>query len=226
MPRYRVEFSKEGPARFLSHLDLVRTTERALRRADLPLAFSRGFHPHPLVQFAFPLPVGTAGEREYFDVELEKNISLKELFQRLRPAFPEGIRIKGVEPVPEGALSLEAEIKRAGYRAEVELAGALPAGELQEAIRRFLDLEVLEVQKSKKGRVKTENIRPGIYALRGTAEEGKLVLEMELRAGGEGFVRPEEVVSLFFEKAEIPVHRDTLELTRTALIFRGEGTRP
>lgn len=222
MPRYRVEFSKEGPARFLSHLDLVRTTERALRRADLPLAFSRGFHPHPLVQFAFPLPVGAAGEREYFDVELEKNIDLKELSRALSKVFPEGMRVKSVREVPAGAPSLQGEIEKAVYRAEAVCREPLPAEELREKIRRFLDLGVLAVQKEKKGRKVTKNIRPGIFRLEGSVREGRLVLEMELENSSRNFIRPEEVVEAFLEETKIQVAEDTLEFTRTALLFGGK----
>ncbi|NLC39201.1 MAG: DUF2344 domain-containing protein, partial [Clostridia bacterium] len=64
----RLEYSRCGTARFLSHLEMLRLFERSFRRASLPLAFSRGFNPHPKISFGPPLPVGVSGRREYLDV--------------------------------------------------------------------------------------------------------------------------------------------------------------
>ncbi|HBC91420.1 MAG TPA: hypothetical protein DCZ10_00560, partial [Pelotomaculum sp.] len=69
MPVYRMMYAKEGPARYISHLDLLRTFERAARRAGLPIAFTGGFNPHPKIAFAAPLAVGTAGGAEDADLE-------------------------------------------------------------------------------------------------------------------------------------------------------------
>lgn len=219
MFRYRVLFSKEGPARFWSHLDLVRTTERALRRAGLPLAFSQGFHPHPRFSFAAPLPVGMAGEKEYCEVELAQNISPKEVFSRLGAVFPEGIRIKNVRLVPPGAPSLMAALERASYAAVMELSAAFPDTVLQEHIRLFLALDVLPVTRKKEGRLQTRNIRPGIYRFQGRVEQNKVYLTMELQAGSSGNVRPEEVIQCFLERTVLPVLPETLKIKRTELFF-------
>ncbi|MEW5899766.1 MAG: TIGR03936 family radical SAM-associated protein, partial [Bacillota bacterium] len=144
MPRYRVQFSKEGPARFWSHLDLVRNFERALRRAGLPMLYSQGFNPRPRFSFAAPLPVGMAGEKEYLDLELEQNISPREIFFRLSRVFPPGVRIKEVQPVRDDAPSLMAALEKAGYTVEAELSGEISDAGLQECLRSFLALPVVE----------------------------------------------------------------------------------
>ncbi len=219
MPRYRVQFSKEGPARFLSHLDLVRTTERALRRARLPLAFSQGFNPHPRFSFAAPLPVGVAGEQEYLDIELEKNISPKEIISRLNMVFPEGIRVKEARPVSDRAPSLMATLKKARYEVEMELSGPLTNSALQGCLDSFLALSAVEAATKKKDRQKTKDIRPGIYRLQGKVEQKKVVLEMELQAGSSGNVRPEEVCRGLLEKCGLPVLLQTCRIKRTGLFF-------
>ncbi|MEW6423591.1 MAG: TIGR03936 family radical SAM-associated protein [Bacillota bacterium] len=219
MPRYRVQFSKDGPARFLSHLDLVRTFERAVRRAGLPVAFSQGFNPHPRFSFAAPLPVGVAGEQEYLDIELEQNISPKEIFFRLSGVSPAGLQIKEVRPLEDNSPSLMAALEKAGYEVEAELSEAVTNAALQKNIRSFLALEVVNAAKKKKGELKTRNIRPGIYRLRGKAEEKRVVLEMELQAGSAGYVRPEEVWQSFVEKYRLPVLPETIKVKRTELFF-------
>lgn len=91
--RYRVEFAKEGPARFLSHLDLQEAIERALRRARLPLAFRGGFHPRPRLQFEDPLPLGWESERERLWIELQEAWPSGSIARRLRAVAPPGVRI-------------------------------------------------------------------------------------------------------------------------------------
>ena len=78
-----LQYSKGEEARFLSHLDLMRAMERALRRARLPLAFSEGYNPHPRVAYASALAVGVTSEGEYLDLELEEDLSAQEVVDAL-----------------------------------------------------------------------------------------------------------------------------------------------
>ena len=93
MPRYRIEYSKTGRARWLSHLELIRTFMRALRRSGLPLVFSQGFNPHPRLSYGPSLGVGVAGLREYLDLELAVVVSLPESLVSLRKQFPQGLEL-------------------------------------------------------------------------------------------------------------------------------------
>ena len=70
--RLRITYRKDGPARHVGHLDVMRTWERAIRRAKLPLAYTQGFSPHARIALAAPLPVGTIGERELMDIWLDE----------------------------------------------------------------------------------------------------------------------------------------------------------
>jgi len=90
--RLCLKYSLEEEGCFLSHLDLMRLMERAFRRANLPLAFSEGFNPHPRVSFASALAVGVTSEGEYLDVQLRENIPIQEVQKRLNMALPSGIR--------------------------------------------------------------------------------------------------------------------------------------
>jgi len=97
--RYRICYSKSGPARFLSHLELSRVFSRAFRRAHLPLKFSSGFHPMPKITFHSALPVGLASEEEWCDILLLQELSPESIFERCVELFPEGIRILSVDAI-------------------------------------------------------------------------------------------------------------------------------
>ena len=93
MGKTRLLFKKEGRARYMSHLDLMRTMQRVFKRADVPLRHSEGFNPHPLMSIAMPLSVGAESVCELIDVELLSDMDESALPGVLNPAFPEGITI-------------------------------------------------------------------------------------------------------------------------------------
>jgi len=116
MPKYRIAYAKIDLARFLSHLEVLRTLNRALRRAGLPLAYTEGFNPHPKVSFGPSLGVGVAGLNEYFDLELEQAVPLKQSLDRLAREFPQGLVAKAMVALPPFASGLSKVIDCAWYR--------------------------------------------------------------------------------------------------------------
>ncbi len=116
--KIRVQFSKGGTLRFLSHLELVSAIIRGLRRARVPLVFSKGFHQTPLVSFGPPLNVGLSGEREYFDMEVFAPFDTGFYLDRLNRTMPDGITIKKMVEVSSDAVSLSSFIKRYEYKIE------------------------------------------------------------------------------------------------------------
>src|SRR5579862_1368863 len=93
MRRFRLTFSKGEPVRYISHLDLMRTWERTLRRAAVKLAHSQGFNPRPRLVFAAPLPVGVTSDAEIVDVVVEDDGSAAEFVRRLEPALAPGMAV-------------------------------------------------------------------------------------------------------------------------------------
>lgn len=96
----RVTYMRKGPAAYLSQLEIQHIFERALRRADMPLTFSQGFHPLPLVSFGRALPVGVASENEWFSVFLREPRPLKESLEALNASLPGGVRVRAIEELP------------------------------------------------------------------------------------------------------------------------------
>jgi len=93
MDNLRLRFSKTGRAVYISHLDLMRTMQRAFLRAGMPLKYSEGFNPHAQISFALPLSVGTASLCDLMDFHLNGFMSLSEIPFRLNRALPEGIEV-------------------------------------------------------------------------------------------------------------------------------------
>ncbi|MDR1821671.1 MAG: TIGR03936 family radical SAM-associated protein [Oscillospiraceae bacterium] len=93
MLKYRLIFEKTDSAVFVSHLDTMRTLQRVFRRADIPVKYSQGFNPHPIMSIVLPLSVGQSSICEVLDFESESALNLKELPPRLTPFCPRGIRI-------------------------------------------------------------------------------------------------------------------------------------
>ncbi len=120
---YRAEHTKLGEARFLGHLDFQRMLQLALQRAGLPIAFSRGFHPHPLLRFGPPLPLGVEGEHEILDLAFARQAPAWQA--ALNAELPSGVRILRADlvgPLPPRAL--EAGDFEASYLAQLPPAGA------------------------------------------------------------------------------------------------------
>src|SRR5262245_10183491 len=98
--KVRLRFKKDGPLRWLSHHDLLRTFERMLRRSGLPVRQTQGFSPHPRIVFALSLPVGVVGRAEVAELELNEVLPPQEVHDRLSAQCPAGLAILDVERVP------------------------------------------------------------------------------------------------------------------------------
>ena len=91
--RMIVQFERHDCVRFISQLDMLRTIHRALRRADIPVAYSEGFNPQPRVSFGFALSVGLVSYGEYMDIHLKSEITADEFVSRMNKVMPQGMKI-------------------------------------------------------------------------------------------------------------------------------------
>ncbi len=127
--KIRVKYSKKGEAKYISHLDLMVSFNRALRRAKIPMAYSQGFNPHPKMSFGPPLAVGFESETELMDIELTIYSELSTMIKNLSREMPPGIGILEGQEMPLVIKSLSASINGAVYQVAVEgqIIGKLPA---------------------------------------------------------------------------------------------------
>lgn len=152
----RIWHTREGAAAFLSQLELQAILERALRRADLPMAFSQGFHPLPLLSFGRALPVGVSSKAEWFAVTLRKPFGTDMVAQRLAPCLPSGMNVLLVTPVAKGQRTEQAIAERfvGKHKGSAEQRAAFA-----DAWRRFAaEDSVLWTRETKKGE-RTTDIR-------------------------------------------------------------------
>ncbi len=187
--RLRIVFAKGERIKYISHLDLVRTWERALRRAEIPLAYSHGFNPRPKMAFAAALPLGLTSRGEVMDLFLTHSLSPSDFARRLKPHLPPGLEILFVEEVALKSPSLQSQVRSAEYR--VTVACDDPLEEIEKRLRRLLVAHRLPRQRRGRG----YDLRPLIEGIwvEGRGREG-WVLGMRLRTGPEGTGRPDEVL--------------------------------
>jgi len=203
--RIRITFVKQGALRYTGHLDLHRLWERAARRAELPLAYSQGFHPQPKMNMAAALPLGFSSRCEVLDMKLEHDISLDGLPARLNTTLPPGIQVVKVAQVEEGAPALQTQVASAEY--EVTLTESFDGSMLRQKIDAVIESK--SIPRERRG--KMYDLRPLIEEL-SILPDGKIFMRLAAREGATG--RPEEVLDVLgtaFEETRIE---------RTYLIFQ------
>ena len=95
MSKLRLLFVKEGTAAYISHLDLLRTVQRAFPRTELEIKHSQGFHPHPIISIVLPLPVAQSSDCELLDFEVTQDTDGSGIAEKLNEGLPEGLRVLG-----------------------------------------------------------------------------------------------------------------------------------
>jgi radical SAM-linked protein len=211
MNRYRIKFSKTEAMRFTSHLDLHRTLERTMRRANLPLAYSQGFTPRPKLSLASALPLGYTSEAEVADFWLKEDLPADQIEQTFTASQPPGIILHQVEAVPADAKKLQTSLTKARY--EITLEEDFP--NLEDKVSHLLSAETIVKEKVKKGKKKTFDIRPLIseVSLASPDKAGKRQLKMTLKAEPSATGRPDHILE------ELGIDPLTARIHRTELIF-------
>ncbi len=193
--KVRIKFSKEGPVKFLGHLDTMRYFQKAVRRADLPAAFSSGYSPHMIMSFAAPLGVGTESLGEYFDLELSEEMSTREVVSRLEHTMVEGIHVLDCVKVEEGKAGKAMSLVAAADYEMIFREGKEPSCDWRSLVDKFLMQEEILVRKTTKKGEKEVNIRPFIYQMYPT-EKG---IFYQLASKSSNYTKPEAVTDAFFE---------------------------
>lgn len=207
--RLRITFAKQGALRYTGHLDLHKIWERTARRAEIPLAYSQGFHPQPKIYLASALPLGFSSRAEVLDMRLKEEIPLEGLRERFQGAVPPGLEILQVERVDEALPALQTQLTAAEF--EVTFTEPVDASDLTGRLAAVMEAGSLPRER----RGKAYDLRPLIESLRVSAHpQGHLLLHMVLSAREGATGRPEEVL----DQMGIPMEAARIE--RTRLIFQ------
>ena len=226
--RFRVAFEKGAPMRFLSHLDLMRTWERALRRSGLPLAFTQGHHPHLKMSFGPPLPLGFRSQAEVFDLELIRPPGF-DLAERLNTVLPDGLRVTGTRPILYKNPSLMSQMEGASYRVRFPASYLAEAGIapgdlnslLNERVTALMEQDVVVVRRKSEDKAREFDAKPSIVAMHPSQDELPAVLDLHLRFTLRASARPDDMLGLLIPEAD----PRTVDIERTALWADRDGER-
>lgn len=234
MNSVRIRFSRGEEVKFISHLDLMKVFERAIRRSGLPIAYSQGFNPHPQMVFGLPLAVGMTSEGEYADFDLAEETDPQIFMERLNASLPEAIRVKAAA-VKNTKRNIMASIGGADYELEIFINEELSQDEVKMRIGGLLarnSIKVMKEGKTKGGKgkggkdrnskgkgggntLKEVEIRPLI--LNAEVEpaqnvpagyetfQSAFVIKTRFRAGSAANLRPELFIRALSEQGNISV---------------------
>lgn len=181
MFKARMRFAKEGRAKYISHLDLMHTMQRAMARCQMPLWFTEGFNQHAYVSVALPLSTGYSGEYEFLDFNLlSENVPINAV-EALNAVFPEGLRAIEIYPLADGGMPLR-DIAWSKYRIIWSFADGVPADFAENVNKLFAQPTVEIVKRSKRGE-KTVNMRELMNGFALTEQDGQVVAEVVTAAG-------------------------------------------
>jgi radical SAM-linked protein len=193
--RVRIRYAKRGRLRFTSHRDFARAFERALRRAEVPMAYSAGFTPHPKISYVGASPTGVASEAEYLEIGLAREVPVAQLCAALDAALPDGLDI--VEAVIAGPGSLADRMTASDWR--IELPG-VPVEVARAAVERFLARDEVLVERLTKSGRREVDVRAAVVSAvvsgvgSDTGDPQRAILDVVVRQVTPT-VRPDDVIA-------------------------------
>ncbi len=189
MFKARMRFAKEGRAKYISHLDLMHTLQRAMARCQMPLWFTEGYNQHAYVSVALPLATGFSGECEFLDFNLLSDQTPPDAVARLNAVLPEGLRALEIYPLADGGHKI-ADIAWSRFRITWGFADCVPDGFVEQVQSLFARDEIPILKRSKRGE-KVVNLREFLHELPQIQAFGHFVLCETVAAAGNQSLSPE-----------------------------------
>ncbi|MBW3648356.1 MAG: TIGR03936 family radical SAM-associated protein [Actinobacteria bacterium] len=228
MQKLRLRYTKRGRLRFTSHRDIARAFERALRRAQVPMAYSAGFSPHPKISWVGAAPTGVASEAEYVEISVVERVDPEELRRALDESLPAGIDIvEVVEAVPAGepgagSLPDRIEASRWGIRLP-----QVPVEVASLAVAAFMAAQNLPVERLMKDGIRTLDARAPVISMSASGDGGCATLWVVVRHVTPA-VRPDDVLSGLRSVADLvpPVPSEATRYAQGPLTELGEVDDP
>ena len=208
----RIRFCRGQEVKFISHLDILRLWQRALHRAEIPLAYSEGFNPHPRISLAAPLPIGVTSQAELMGILCSKQVSAHFFTATVSQQLPPGIEILQVYQVALTMPSLQSQVRSIEYR--VELAAEQGQKDIESALSKLLSMQHLPWRHRRDTGQRNYDLRTLIDDLWLIDwHSGYCSLGMRLRCDNSGSGRPEQVsAALGFTDHPQLIHRTKLIL--------------
>lgn len=232
MSSIRIWFTRGDEVKYISHLDLMKTFERALRRSNIPVAYTQGFNPHHKIVFGLPLSVGVTSEAEYADIELERPINPSEFVGSLNEQLPKGLRVLKAKK-KKTKDNIMATVVLASYKILAFAGSEIDMDEITKQVTKFMSNEVLMVKRQSKRGIREVDIRPLIHkldvipadslALENYEKECLYCFTALLSAGSRANLKPELLIKAFGDMTGISIK--VKRIHRTGL-FVDKGGRP
>ena len=231
----RIKYCKDGPIRYISHLNLTQVFTRVLRRANIPVFISDGFNPRFKISFGPPLPLGISSISEYLDIKLKKEIKAEELVEKLNRALPRGLNISRAKIIPLSAVSLVKAIDRATYTITLKIKEKLINSEstnqedefeelkeeIGKNIKRFVDLKEIIIEKQTKNGIKMVDIRPTILDIKVQKFQNPILkINLDLKIGQQGNLNPRYVAGAWI--SNFANNFDIIKVCRDGLYIKGK----
>lgn len=207
--KLRVKFKKYGPVRFIGHLDVMRFFQKAIRRAEIDIAYTEGYSPHQVMSFAAPLSVGLESNGEYMDIEVNSLISCEDVKDRLNGASVSGIEILSVKILPEGAGNAMASVAAASYTVRFRV-GREPRTDIAAILPAFLNKKQILITKETKKGTREIDLRPGIFELRWQDDSFFMLVD----ASSAGNIKPIQIIEALLSEHGEALQENALLVTR------------
>lgn len=207
--RLRVKFRKYGPVRFIGHLDVMRYFQKAIRRAEIDVAYSTGFSPHQIMSFASPLSVGLESNGEYMDFEVNSMSSCEDVKNRLNAVSAPGIEVTSVIELPDTAGNAMASVAAASYTVRFR-EGREPKLNIAAVLPDFLAKEqILYTKETKKG-TREIDLKTGIYELSWQNNQFSMLVD----ASSAGNIKPVQIIEALLAEYGETLQENALLVTR------------
>lgn len=229
----RIKFTKAGPMKFIGHLDIMRYFQKAIRRSEIEIEYSKGFSPHQIISFAAPLGVGLTSDSEYLDLQLSKSDSSKQMMVKLNEVMSEGIEIKSFKELSDDSKNAMSIVAAADYLISLKDGYDLVPDFIEKFTKFYSQGDITIMKKTKKSE-KEIDIKPFIYhvsfnkedflqQISGKQEENTSIADiyqnsnivyMQLATGSVANLKPELVMEAFCLYLAIPFNKYAFQYHR------------
>ena len=209
--KVRVRFEKKGVLKYIGHLDMMRYFQKAISRAELPIAYSEGFNPHQIMSFGNPLGLGMTSSAEYMDIELLEEIHSLEGINRLNNEMVQGIKILSFRYLPDKAKNAMSATWASSYKIELndKIKEAIEnMSDISQSIDEFMSQKECIITKKTKKSTRDIDILPLIYEFK--FEEKYFYIKCSSSSGDN--IKPEVIMNEFFNFLGYELELDRVNL--------------
>lgn len=219
--KIRMKFSKQGPLKFIGHLDTMRYFQKVMRRADVDIRYSEGFSPHQIMSFASPLGVGILSNGEYVDIEVNSTKDSRTMIEQINRENAEGFHIlsyRQLDDSAKNAMSLVAAADYTMWFKEGYEPDDIP--HFMKELRQFCQSDKIEIVKKTKKGEKTMDLRPYIYETRLINDNTGIF--MKVSSGSTANVKPDQVVGAYYASIGMEYPSPAFQVQREE-VYADEG---